>query len=59
MSENILRLPAVLSKTGLKRATFYKLDNFPKPIRLSERTVGWIESEINQWLADRMAARSA
>ncbi len=59
MTNTILRLPAVLNRTGLSRSTVYLMisrDEFPKPVSLGERAVGWIESEINQWLEDRIAA---
>jgi prophage regulatory protein len=29
---------------------------FPKPVRISERCVAWIASEVESWLADRIAA---
>jgi len=44
----ILRFPQVVEITGLPRSTIYaKLadDNFPRPIKLGERSVGWVESE--------------
>ena len=31
--------------------------DFPKPINLGPRAVGWIESEIEEWLIDRIAQR--
>ncbi|MCW2285683.1 prophage regulatory protein [Rhodoblastus acidophilus] len=33
--------------------------NFPRGIKLSERSVGWIESEIEAWLKQRAAMRGA
>jgi len=30
---------------------------FPKQIKLSERSAGWLESEVNDWLTDRIAER--
>jgi prophage regulatory protein len=33
------------------------LGNFPEPVSLSERTVGWIEAEIQEWLQTRVAER--
>lgn len=58
---SVLRLPAVVSKTGLARATLYlkmKEGFFPKPIPLGPRAVGWIEAEIDEWLALQVAARN-
>jgi len=52
----ILRLPAVCSRCGLSRSSIYlKIANgdFPRPISLGARAVGWIASEVDSWLADR------
>ena len=59
MSHTILRLPEVKSRTGLSRSLIYlKISNnqFPRPIQLGERAVGWIESEIDAWLESRIQA---
>ena len=56
----ILRLPAVIKKTGLGRTTIYHLvksGNFPQKIQLTSRTVGFYESEIDAWLESRAAQR--
>ena len=53
MVPKILRLPAVIDKTGLSRATIYlKISKkaFPSPISLGERSVGWLESEVEAWI---------
>lgn len=53
MKISILRLPSVIDRTGLSRSTIYLRVSkglFPKPIQLSERAVGWIEKEINDYL---------
>jgi len=53
MDTAILRLPAVLARTGLSRSTLYlriSEGSFPKPISLGGRAVGWVEAEINAWL---------
>ena len=49
----ILRLPDVKLATGLQRATIYKLieaGDFPKPVRLTPRAVGWKSAEIDEWI---------
>jgi prophage regulatory protein len=59
MATNILRLPTVKARTGLSRSTIYlriSEGRFPRPVSLGSRAVGWIESEINTWLAERIAA---
>ena len=53
-----LRLPEVIARTGLSRSTIYlRLDQgrFPPPVSLGGRAVGWIESEIDEWMRNRIA----
>ena len=63
MSYKILRLPAVISKTGIARSTIYSKiaeREFPQQIRLGSRCVGWLETEIDQWLSQQITeSRSA
>ena len=43
--------------TGLSRSTIYakmETGKFPKPIKLSERSVGWLEHEVQEWLKNRV-----
>lgn len=54
----INRLPAVEIQTGLKKTTIYKLikeGKFPKPINLSGRAVGWLQSDIDDFIATCVA----
>lgn len=56
---SMLRLNDVRARTGLSRSTIYlriSLGNFPKPIPLGGRAVGWLEHEVQQWLKDRVEA---
>ena len=53
----ILRLPSVISKTGKSRSSLYLMianDDFPKPIKLGKRSVGWIETEVDHWIEQRI-----
>jgi prophage regulatory protein len=62
MSHNILRLPTVIHRTGISRSTIYLMmskGEFPEAISLGERAVGWIESEIDAWLEERIEASRA
>ena len=55
----ILRLPGVQARTGLSRSSIYlriSQGRFPKPISLGERAVGWVESEVNEWLNRQIEA---
>ena len=59
---NILKLKNVVSKVGLSRSTIYNQINsgdFPKQIRLGKRSVGFLESEIDDWIMKRVAESRA
>ena len=54
-----LKRPDVQAMTSLSRSSIYALmeqGKFPKQIKLSERSVAWIESEIQDWLKSRVSA---
>ena len=53
----ILRLPQVCKVTGLGRSMIYQLEaerRFPTRVRIGLRAVGWVESEVQLWLASRI-----
>lgn len=57
MSKILLRLPKVMEKTGLKRATIYlhiKQNTFPKQFKIGQRAVAWLESDIDAWIDERV-----
>ncbi|MFO1415276.1 MAG: AlpA family transcriptional regulator [Burkholderiales bacterium] len=54
-----LRLPAVRSRTGLSRSSIYlriTRGEFPAPVKLGVRASGWIEEEVDAWIAKRILA---
>ncbi|EKO3474538.1 AlpA family transcriptional regulator [Vibrio fluvialis] len=58
----ILRLKDVMAMTGLSRATIYVYmakQNFPQKIHLGSSSIGWLESEVQEWIAVRVEARDA
>jgi prophage regulatory protein len=60
MSERVLSLPEVLAVVGMKKTLLYELvrtSKFPRPIKVSVRHVAWVHSEVQNWLAGRIAAR--
>lgn len=62
MTTAIIRLPEVKARTGLSRSTIYlRISNaqFPPPISLGGRAVGWIEAEVQEWLDQRIEASRA
>lgn len=56
----ILRLSEVIYRTGLARSTIYKLmkdQEFPQAVPLMVRAVGWIESEVDDWIVSKVRLR--
>lgn len=59
-SLTIKRLAAVKAQVGLSRSTIYayiKQGLFPRPIHLGGNSVGWLASEIQLWLNERVIHR--
>lgn len=59
MPEELLRLPRVIERTGLGRASIYariKRGDFPQPIQLGVRAVAWTSSSIDEWVAAQITA---
>ncbi|MBE2288957.1 MAG: AlpA family transcriptional regulator [Chitinophagaceae bacterium] len=53
----IIRLPEVKKTTGLSRSTIYKMmmeNTFPATISLGAKSVGWLESDIQEWIKSRI-----
>ena len=62
MGASILRLPQVIKSTGLSRSAIYDMiakGDFPKQIKLTSRSSGWIETEVQSWIDGRIAERDA
>ncbi|MBE0624409.1 MAG: AlpA family transcriptional regulator [Burkholderiales bacterium] len=50
----ILRLTTVKARTGLSRSTIYlriRTGEFPAQVSLGPRAVGWLEEDIERWIA--------
>lgn len=59
MAQSLLRLPAVMERTGFKRSQIYKLiqqGEFPAPITLGTRTSAWPSDDIDRWVRAKIAA---
>lgn len=55
-----LKLKEVTQKTALSRSAIYrKMDegSFPKSVSLGDRAVAWIESEVEEWMEERLQTR--
>ncbi|WP_461159788.1 helix-turn-helix transcriptional regulator [Sphingobium sp. TomMM35A] len=51
-----MRRPEVEAKIGLSRSTIYSAmakGEFPRPLRIGRRAVGWRQSDIDEWLSRR------
>jgi prophage regulatory protein len=56
----ILRISEVAERTGLSSSSIYKqvrLGNFPAPKQLTERSTGWDEDDVNNWISTLIPAR--
>jgi prophage regulatory protein len=60
MTKRVLRRKAVEAKTGHSASTIYEkmtTGEFPRPIKLGARAVGWIEEEVETYIETRIAER--
>lgn len=55
----LLRLPAVMERTGLSKTAVYVTPDFPRPVKLTPMASAWVSSEVDAWIESRMAARDA
>ena len=58
MFHQVLRIFEVSDRTGLPRSSIYakiQTGDFPRPIKLGARSVGWLESDVNQWVDDQIS----
>ncbi len=56
--QRVLRLPAVMDRTGLSRATIYRRLGHMR-VQLGPNSAGWLESDIDAWISERVAASRA
>lgn len=61
-TDKILRKPELRNKVRVSDPTIWrweKAGQFPKRLQLGGNAVGWLESEIDAWIAERAAERAA
>lgn len=61
-TKEIYRLPTVLHHIGLSKTTLYalvKTGKFMPPIALGPRSVGWLSSDVDTWIEQRVAESRA
>ncbi|MBL5979704.1 AlpA family phage regulatory protein [Comamonas sp. NyZ500] len=60
VTKHVIPMDEVLIRTALSKSMLYKLlrqDKFPHPTPMSNRSIGWFEADIENWLQARKAAR--
>lgn len=58
MSNTLIRLPEVQRRTGYSKAWIYRLisqHRFPKTVKIGTRAIAFVESEIDEWINQRIA----
>lgn len=52
----ILRIKEISELLSLSKSTIWRLrreGNFPEPLQLGPRSVGWYESDVMEWIKSR------
>ncbi|WP_186082031.1 helix-turn-helix transcriptional regulator [Burkholderia gladioli] len=60
MAFKVLRLIGVLDTVGVKKTTLYRWireGTFPAPVQLGIRSVGWLATDVQQWVESRQSTR--
>lgn len=56
----LIRLRQVMQMTGLGRSSIYnymKDQSFPKQVKITSNLSAWVETEINEWIQDKVNQR--
>jgi len=56
----LIKLKEVIEKTSLGRSTIYEFmtkGTFPKQVSLGAKSVAWLESEVDDWIMERIGER--
>jgi prophage regulatory protein len=62
MIDRLMRITEVAMVTGISRSTIYRLianNEFPLPVSISSRRVGWRESAVKAWIEMRTESTTA
>ena len=57
-----IRLPEVMQRVGLSKSQVYKLiaeDQFPKPVKVSQRISCWVVTEVDTWIKNQIQCRDS
>ena len=56
----LLKIQKVIELSTLSRSTIYRLvetGKFPRPVKLTTRTIGWVEEEVRDFLQEKIDNR--
>lgn len=56
----LIKLKEVMAKTSLGHSSIYKFiseGTFPKQVSLGARSVAWVESEVDEWIFEKVSSR--
>lgn len=62
MSYTLIRLPEVQRRTGYSKAWIYRLisqNRFPSTVKIGSRAIAFVESEVDEWISQRIEERDA
>ncbi|NRA82177.1 MAG: AlpA family transcriptional regulator [Pseudoalteromonas sp.] len=58
----LIKLKEVMQKTSLGHSSIYKFiaeGTFPKQVSLGAKSVAWVESEVDDWIIERIDSRNS
>ncbi|KJM64907.1 dipicolinate synthase [Pluralibacter gergoviae] len=58
MSHSLIKMPEVMRRTANGKSWIYKLiaqGRFPKPVKIGSRSIAFVESEVDEWINQRIA----
>ncbi len=58
MSQSLIRFSEVQKRTGYSKAWLYRLmsqQRFPAAIKIGTRSIAFVESEVDEWIANKIA----
>ena len=59
-NDRLIRKPELMARIGLSDVTIWRLEKrgqFPKRLKIGGNSVGWLESEISEWMTAKAAER--
>ncbi|MEQ9888226.1 helix-turn-helix transcriptional regulator [Pectobacterium zantedeschiae] len=62
MPQTLIRMSETMRRTGYGKAWLYKLisqERFPKPVKIGSRSIAFVESEVNEWIEQRISERDS